>query len=153
MHLLALNAADDKNNMWSRNMQLGVFVKDEKTGVIAGSIRTLSSVVDHVEVVPAQKRSPASPDYRVYGPTGSDFGAGWNKLSRDGGKPYISLVLRDPAFNGGQPLYPILVEGENNQFVLAWEAPDPNRAPTRPTVTPAEVAAAETQPTPGRRAK
>ena len=64
-------------------------------------------------------------------PTGSDFGAGWNKISQDG-KAYVSLVLRDPQFNGGQPLYPILVVGENGQHVMAWEAPDPSRGPSAP---------------------
>lgn len=133
-------------------MQLGTFTKDTKTGVLTGSIKTLSSVVEHVEIVPTSKRSEASPDYRVYGPTGSDFGAGWNKLARDNGKPYISLVLRDPAFNGGQPLYPILAEGENNEFVMAWEAPDPAKAPTRPAATPSELAAADGEaPAPGKR--
>lgn len=136
-------------------MQLGTFEKDPKTGVITGSIRTLSSVVEDVQIVPTTRRSDNGPDYRVFGPTGSDFGAGWNKLARDSGKPFISLVLRDPAFNGGQPLYPILAEGEANQFVMAWEAPDPSKAATRPTVTPAEVAAAEANaaPAPGKRAK
>lgn len=134
-------------------MQLGIFTKDPKTGVLTGSIRTLGSVVEHVEIVPVvNKRSDGSPDYRVYGPTSSDFGAGWNKLARDTNKPYISLVLRDPAFNGGQPLYPILAEGENNEHVMAWEAPDPTKAPSRPTATPAELAAAERDaPAPGKR--
>lgn len=133
-------------------MQLGVFRKDAKSGNLKGSIKTLSSAVENVEIVPvAHKRSEASPDFRVLGPTGSDFGAGWNKLSRDGGKPSISLVLRDPAFNGGQALYPILAAGENGEFVMAWEAPDPNRAaPVRPAATPAELAAADQEaPAPG----
>jgi uncharacterized protein (DUF736 family) len=124
-------------------MQLGIFTKDASSGVLSGSIRTLSTTVDHVEVAPAQKRTGASPDFRVFGPTGSDFGAGWNKISEQG-KPYISLVLRDPQFNNGQPLYPILVEGEAGEFVMAWEAPDPTKAPTRPVVTPDQLAAAET---------
>lgn len=123
-------------------MQLGIFTRDASSGVLSGSIRTLSTTVDHVEIAPAQKRTNASPDYRVYGPTGSDFGAGWNKISQEG-KAYVSLVLRDPQFNDGQPLYPILVEGDAGQFVMAWEAPDPTRAATRPTVTPAQLAAAE----------
>ncbi|MEZ5937398.1 MAG: DUF736 domain-containing protein [Hyphomonadaceae bacterium] len=123
-------------------MQLGIFTKDASTGILSGSIRTLSTTVDHVEIAPSTKRSKESPDFRVYGPTGSDFGAGWNKLSAEG-KKYISLVLRDPQFNDGQPLYPILVEGENNEFVMAWEAPDPTKAPSRPAVTPGQAAAAE----------
>ena len=131
-------------------MQLGVFVRDSKSGVFTGSVRTLASVVEHVEIVPVTKRSEAGPDFRVYGPTGSDFGAGWNRIARDGGKPYISLVLRDPSFNNGQPLYPILAQGEGNQFVMAWEAPDPTKAAVRPTVTPAEAAAADA-PAPGKR--
>lgn len=132
-------------------MQLGVFKKDAKTGNLKGSIKTLSSAVENVEIVPvAHKRSEASPDFRVLGPTGSDFGAGWNKLARDGGKQYVSLVLRDPAFNGGQALYPILAAGENGEFVMAWEAPDPSKAPVRPVATPAELAAADQEaPAPG----
>jgi uncharacterized protein (DUF736 family) len=143
------------NNNMEPAMQLGVFVKDLKSGVFTGSIRTLSSVVDHVEIVPTSKRSENGPDFRVYGPTGSDFGAGWNKLSRDGGKPYVSLVLRDPAFNNGFPLYPILVQGDDGQYVMAWEASDPSRAPARPTVTPAEAATADVgqAPAPGKRQK
>lgn len=130
-------------------MQLGLFTKDA-SGTLTGSIRTLSTTVDHVEIKPVQKRSAASPDYRVFGPTGSDFGSGWNKLSQEG-KAYVSLVLRDPQFNDGQPLYPILVEGEGEQFVMAWEAADPTRAASRPTITPAQAAAAEAldQPTLG----
>jgi uncharacterized protein (DUF736 family) len=153
--LLTTNAADLHKNNMEPDMQLGVFVKDPKTGAFTGSIRTLSSVVDHVEIVPTPKRSEAAPDFRVYGPTGSDFGAGWNKLSRDGGKPYISLVLRDPAFNNGQPLYPILVQGDDGQFVMAWEASDAARAPARPTVTPSEAATADAlpAPAPGKRQK
>lgn len=123
-------------------MQLGQFTLDAKTGVYTGSIRTLASVVDFVEVAPAPaKRGDNSPDFRVYGPTGSDFGAGWNKLSQDG-KKYVSLVLRDPNFNEGQPLYPILVEGDGGAFVMLWEASDPARV-ARPATTPAERAAAE----------
>jgi uncharacterized protein (DUF736 family) len=123
-------------------MQLGIFTKDASSGVLTGSIRTLSTTVDHVEIAPAQKRTGASPDFRVFGPTGSDFGAGWNKISQEG-KAYVSLVLRDPQFNDGQPLYPILVEGDNGQFLMAWEAPDPARAAVRPTITPAQAAEAE----------
>ena len=130
-------------------MQLGIFTKDASSGVLSGSIRTLSTTVDLVEITPTPKRTAASPDFRVLGPNGSDFGAGWNKLS-EAGKPYISLVLRDPQFNGGQPLYPIVVEGENGQHVMAWEAPDPTRAPTRPTVTPEQAKIADQeQPTLG----
>ncbi len=130
-------------------MQLGTFTKDASSGVLTGSIRTLSTTVDHVEIAPAQKRTGASPDFRVFGPNGSDFGAGWNKIS-EGGKAYISLVLRDPQFNGGQPLYPIVVEGESGEFLMAWEAPDPSRAPTRPIVTPEQAQIADQeQPTLG----
>ena len=128
-------------------MQLGTFTLDAQTGVYTGSIKTLASVVELVEIAPApSKRGDASPDFRVYGPTGSDFGAGWNKIS-DAGKKYVSLVLRDPAFNEGQPLYPILVEGDDGAFTMIWEAADGARA-SRPAVTPSERVAADA-PAPG----
>lgn len=133
-------------------MQLGSFTRN-KAGNLVGDIRTLNSIVEDVEIVPVEGRSQNAPNYRVYSATGSDFGAGWNKVS-GAGKSYVSLVLRDPSFNNGQPLYPILIEGAEGEFVMAWEAPDANRAPSRPTVTPAEVAAAEeTAPAPGKRKK
>ena len=128
-------------------MQLGTFTIDSQTGVYTGSIKTLASVVELVEIAPSpSKRGDASPDFRVYGPTGSDFGAGWNKIS-EAGKKYVSLVLRDPAFNDGQPLYPILVEGDDGAFSMIWEAADGARA-ARPAVTPNERAAADA-PAPG----
>lgn len=126
-------------------MQLGIFTKDKKNGVLSGSLRTLTNSVDGITVTPIQKRGSDGPDFRVQGPNGSDFGAGWSKLAKEGGKPYISLTLRDPAFNNGEPLYPILIEGDNEQFVLAWEAPDPGRA-TRPAPAPAAPALQTTSP-------
>jgi uncharacterized protein (DUF736 family) len=116
-------------------MQLGIFDKDKKTGVYSGGLRTLTDTINGITVTPIQKRGADGPDFRVHGPNGSDFGAGWSKLAKEGGKPYISLTLRDPSFNNGEPLYPILIEGENEQYVLAWEAPDPDRA-QRPQSTP-----------------
>ena len=129
-------------------MQLGIFTKDKKTGDFTGDIRTLANAVEGITITPIQKRGADGPDFRVLGPNGSDFGAGWSKLAKEGGKPYISLTLRDPSFNDGQPLYPILVEGENGQYVMAWEAPNPDRAPTRPATTPAQTSTAKAKDTP-----
>lgn len=122
-------------------MQLGIFTKDKKSGVFTGDIKTLTNAIDSITVVPITKRGEG-PDYRVHGPNGSDFGAGWNKIAKETNKPYISLTLRDPSFNNGEPLYPILIEGEDAQFVMAWDTPDPERAaaPPRPVTTPAEKA-------------
>ncbi len=130
-------------------MQLGVFTKDAKTGIYSGGIRTLTNAIDGITIHPIAKRGDGGPDFRVHGPNGSDFGAGWNKTARDGGKPYISLTLRDPSFNDGQPLYPIIVEGDKGQYVLAWEAPDPS-APARPSKPSAEPNVAAS-PAPGAR--
>jgi hypothetical protein len=57
------------------------------------SLRTLTNVIDGITIVPTQKRSEAGPDYRVLGPNGSDFGAAWNKIAKEGGKPYISKTV------------------------------------------------------------
>lgn len=128
-------------------MQLGTFKKDPKTEGFTGDIRTLEVVISGVTIMPAAKRSDNAPDFRVYSATGSDFGAGWNKISRDQ-QPYISIMLCDPAFNGGRPLYPILIEGQNGEYVLAWEAADAAKAAQRPAATPAQVAEADA-PAPG----
>ena len=133
-------------------MQLGIFTKDAKTGIFTGSIKTLNDNIEGITIVPITKRGEAGPDYRVHGANGSDFGAGWNKTARDGGKPYISLTLRDPAFNDGQALYPIIVAGEDGQFVMAWEAPDPDKVtPVRPASAPATAPAAPAAPAPARK--
>jgi uncharacterized protein (DUF736 family) len=122
-------------------MQLGTFQKDQKTGGYIGAIRTLTSNVEPVRIVPREKKTDAhkdAPDYDVLGPSGSDFGAGWTMKRASDGIEYVSLRLYDPAFNNGQVLRPALWPRREGGFVMIHEPLDPNAtvandmAPTRP---------------------
>lgn len=120
-------------------MQLGTFEPDKKTGGYIGAIRTLTSNVDNVRIVPRTKTEDAhkdSPDFDVRGPTGSDFGAGWKQKRQSDGIEYISLRLYDMAFNDGQILRPALWPRKDGTFVMIHEPIEPvaqaDAAPDRP---------------------
>ena len=114
-------------------MQLGSFQKDAKTGGYIGSIRTLTSVVEPVRIVPREKAVDAhkdAPDFDVLGgPYGSDFGAGWKQKRAADNVEYISLRLYDAAFNNGQPLRPALWPNKDGSFIMIHEAQEPRLAP------------------------
>ena len=131
--------------------QFGTLTRNPETGVMAGSVAFAAARIEHLEVVPnTVRRGDKSPDFHVFGPTGSRFGSGWNKLSEEG-KAYIQLVIgNDPTFLDGLQIWPALFETETkDEFALVWDKPDPAKA-TRPQ--PAQVQAADT-PTPGARAR
>lgn len=127
-------------------MQLGSFAKDPKTSGFIGAVRTLTSAVDPVRIVPRQKADDAhkdAPDYDVFGPTGSDFGAGWTQKRQSDSIEYISLRLYDPTFNGGQALRPALWPRKDGSFVMIHEPIEPQLtaepAPVAPPARPADM--------------
>jgi uncharacterized protein (DUF736 family) len=138
-------------------MQLGKFIKDQKTGVYTGEIRTSDGIFTDIQVVPIAKRGEAGPDARIYSATGSDFGAAWQKLRERDGKPYLSCNIHDLNFNGGRRLVgAILIESDETPgvFVMAYEPADPTKAATRPAATPAEsIDQTVAVPAPGRKPK
>lgn len=124
-------------------MQLGTFQQDHKTGGYIGAIRTLTSAVDPVRIVPRAKTADAhkdAPDFDVLGPTGSDFGAAWKQKRTSDGIEYLSLRLYDPAFNNGQALRPALWPRKEGGFVMIHEPMEPNAAPVEPApMRPADM--------------
>lgn len=124
-------------------MQLGSFQKDPKTGGYIGAIRTLTSAVEPVRIVPRPAKTADTnkdaPDFDVLGPTGSDFGAAWLQKRASDNIEYLSLRIYDPAFNNGQILRPALWPRKDGGFVMIHEpmepsvqtSPDP--APVAPT--------------------
>ena len=143
-------------------MQLGNFQKDPKTGGYIGAIRTLTSAVEPVRIVPRPAKtattSKDAPDYDVLGPTGSDFGAAWIQKRASDNIEYLSLRLYDPAFNNGQVLRPALWPRKDGGFVMIHE-PLEASAPSTADPAPARAdmngtgqkrAAAKDAPAPGK---
>jgi len=91
---------------------IGTFAKskDGYTGLV-----TTASFNMQVKLVPVQRESEKSPDFRVLTST-FEFGAAWKKTSQNG-REYLSLRLDDPSF--AAPIFANLVEGENDH-ILIW---------------------------------
>jgi uncharacterized protein (DUF736 family) len=93
---------------------IGTFAKSKEgyTGLI-----TTASFNMQVKLVPIQRESEKSPDFRVLTST-FEFGAAWKKTSQSG-RDYLSVRLDDPSF--AAPIFANLVEGENaNDHILIW---------------------------------
>jgi uncharacterized protein (DUF736 family) len=93
---------------------IGTFAKskDGYTGLI-----TTASFNMQVKLVPVQRESEKSPDFRVLTST-FEFGAAWKKTSQNG-RDYLSVRLDDPSF--ATPIFANLVEGDNaNDHILIW---------------------------------
>lgn len=103
-------------------MNLGNFNPDSRSGGYVGSIKTLTINLDNIRIVPRTKASGAkegTPDFDVFGPNGSDFGAGWWQKRQSDGLDYISLQLYDPSFNNGETMRPALwPKKDNTGFTL-----------------------------------
>ncbi|RFB76646.1 DUF736 domain-containing protein [Methylovirgula sp. 4M-Z18] len=101
---------------------IGTFTRTENEFI--GTIKTLT-VSAKVRLVPVEKTSDKSPEYRVYAFGGAELGAAWPQVSNDG-VPYHSLTLDDPSF--ARPIYASLMhsEDEADQFNLLWSRPRAN---------------------------
>lgn len=114
-------------------MQLGTFQKDPKTaGAFIGAIRTLTSTIEPVRIVPREKAADAhkdAPDFDILGgPNRSDFGAAWLKKRQEDGIEYLSCRVYDPAFNNGEVLRPALWPRKDGTYALIHEPIEPNSA-------------------------
>ncbi|WP_269633245.1 DUF736 domain-containing protein [Pelomonas sp. BJYL3] len=81
----------------------------------AGTVRTLTLNVK-VKMVPNDKTSENSPDYRIVAGN-FEIGAAWKKVSQ-ADRPYLSVTLDDPSFPA--TIYARLVEGEDGAHNLIW---------------------------------
>ena len=97
-------------------MNLGTFEKLDDNSY-TGSVSTIMFQA-RVKITPnLTKRTDDQPDYRVHAGN-AEIGAGWNKKSKQTGKPYISIKMDDPSFT--QPLFAALVETEADGYQLMW---------------------------------
>lgn len=94
---------------------IGNFTKQNDT--FSGTVRTLGIKVQ-VKIVPNEKTTEKSPDYRVV--AGSyELGAAWKKTSQSTQREYLSVSLDDPSFP--DTIYARLVENEDGKdYSLIW---------------------------------
>jgi uncharacterized protein (DUF736 family) len=96
---------------------IGTFTKSENG--YAGTVRTLNVNVK-VKIVPNDKSSDNSPDYRVLAGN-YEIGAAWQKTSQ-ANRPYLSVSLDDPSFPSA--IYARLVESDDGSYSLIWSRPN-----------------------------
>jgi len=68
---------------------LGTFSKQDN-GTYTGTLRTLN-VSAAISIVPVDKHSDNSPDYRVYAGQRYEVGAGWSQVAKSSGETYVNL--------------------------------------------------------------
>ncbi len=53
---------------------------------------------DTIRVLKNEAKTPKSnePDFRIFGNINGEIGAGWNKIGKTSGKPFISISLEHP---------------------------------------------------------
>ncbi|CAL4869363.1 hypothetical protein MMA231_03655 (plasmid) [Asticcacaulis sp. MM231] len=96
---------------------IGTFTK--AGDIFTGTILTLTLNVT-VNIVPADRVSDQSPDYRIHWGC-VDCGAAW-KRTNDAGQAFLSVKLDDPAFP--HPIYASLfADDDENRFNLVWSRP------------------------------
>ena len=74
--------------------RIGTFTFSNDT--FTGTVTTLA-LTAKVRIVPNDKRSEDSPDYRVLTANGYELGAAWARIARGSERAYLSVVLDDPS--------------------------------------------------------
>ena len=76
-------------------MSLGIIAQTE--GVFDGFL-AMGWARDNVRVLKNTVKTPKSkePDFRIIGDKLGECGAGWNKIGKTSGKPFISITLEHP---------------------------------------------------------
>jgi len=86
-----------------------------------GVIKTLNLNVK-AKIARVERTSEKGPDFRIL--AGSvDFGAAWQKTSKETERDYLSVKLDDPSFPA--PIYATLIEVEGEEGLqLIWSRPN-----------------------------
>lgn len=96
------------------------YVTKTNDGSFKGNIRTLM-VNAKITILPVTSPNPKGPHFRIFADGNVELGAAWNKVSKDKGTEYISLVLRDPSFG---TLYanlgPAARQDDEDTYAIIW---------------------------------
>ena len=103
---------------------IGYVTHNPDKGSYKGSLKTLT-ISTGIEILPnTDKTKDGHPDYRIFTDERTEIGAGWNKIGKASGKPYVSLVFAAPEL--GRKLYANLgtAPGQDDAqvFAIIWNA-------------------------------
>ena len=88
----------------------------------SGSIKTLNLNVK-AKIARAERTSEKGPDFRILDSRNTEFGAAWQKTSKETERDYLSVKLDDPSFPA--PIYATLIEVEGQEGLqLIWSRPN-----------------------------
>lgn len=79
---------------------------------------------ERIRVVANDAKTPKSlePDYRIFGETVGEIGAGWNRTGQTSGKPFISLTFEHPNISA-RKIYANLgrvKSAKDKTFAMVW---------------------------------
>ena len=87
-----------------------------------GVIKTLNLNVK-AKIARAERTSEKGPDFRILDSRNTEFGAAWQKTSKETERDYLSVKLDDPSFPA--PIYATMVEVEGEDGLsLIWSRPN-----------------------------
>lgn len=87
-----------------------------------GVIKTLNLNVK-AKIARAERTSEKGPDFRILDSRNTEFGAAWQKTSKETERDYLSVKLDDPSFPA--PIYATLIEVEGEEGLqLIWSRPN-----------------------------
>ena len=118
-------------------MIIGNFVYDSENDTYCGDIKTLTMRRHNVAFRPNKKSGEHEPDYRIMHEDAAgltEFGAAWKRQSEKG-RPFLSLILEDPALPG--PVNAVLVPSDVDATArLVWQRPAKKDLQPEETVAP-----------------
>ncbi|MEL7546097.1 MAG: DUF736 domain-containing protein [Pseudomonadota bacterium] len=103
---------------------IGYVTRNTEKGSFKGTLKTLT-ISTGIEILPnPEKTENKQPDFRVFTDERTEIGAGWNRVGKTSGKPFVSLTFSAPEL--GRKLYANLgpAAGQDDPDVLAiiWNA-------------------------------
>ncbi|MGX9394054.1 DUF736 domain-containing protein (plasmid) [Nitrobacteraceae bacterium UC4446_H13] len=88
-----------------------------------GTVQTLTVGNVKAKIVPVERTSENSPDFRILAGGNIEIGAVWKKNNRETGAEYHSVKLDDPSFR--KPIYSTMVKIEGEEgYTLIWSRSD-----------------------------
>lgn len=103
---------------------IGYVTYDSEKKSYKGTLKTLTISTGIEIVANSEKTKDVHPDYRIFTDERTEIGAGWDKVGKTSGKPYVSLTFAAPEL--GRKLYANLgtAAGQDDESVKAiiWNA-------------------------------
>jgi len=103
---------------------IGYVTHNPERDTYKGSLKTLT-ISTGIEIIPNRDKTKESqPDYRITTENNTEVGAGWRRVGKSSGKPYLSLTFAAPEL--GKKLYanlgPAAGQDDDRVFAVIWGA-------------------------------